>query len=70
MVVAASYTLDLTRSVDGLRLRGNDRSDGLARYWRLDLNLYRRNSRKRGAATETESCVVGVRFTARLAQRH
>jgi len=70
MVVAASYTLDLTWSVDGLRLLGRNGSDGLTRYWGLDLHLYRRNSRKRGAATETESCVVGVRFTARLAQRH
>jgi len=67
MIVTGSYSLDLPGCVDGLRLLRRLRYHGLAGYWRLDFDLYRRNSRKGRAATEAESCVLGVRFPACLA---
>jgi len=70
VVVTGSNSLDLSRSVDGLGLLGREGGDSLAGYWRLDLYLYGGNPRKWSPATETESSIFGVRFTARLAYRH
>jgi len=68
MVIACSYPLNLARSVDRwLRLLLHD---GLSRYWRFDLHLYRRDPGKGRTAAKAESRVIRVRFTARLAQRH